>query len=175
MPASRPRRSRTKTKIKDIGTLKLDRGTTHVDDADRKGMGWMTFEDAIAYSRNVVAAKVALDLGKTTAESSTILHDTWSRLGFGQQTGIDVAGEVRGLVNDPTITAWRQIDLANGSFGQGIAVTPIQLAAAFCRDGQRRDARPAARRQGDRRQARSQPAPRGAGDRRRRCRRRSSR
>ena len=121
----------TKTKIKDIGTLKLDRGKTHVDDADRKGMGWMTFEDAIAYSRNVVAAKVALDLGETTAESSTILHDTWSRLGFGQKTGIDVAGEVRGIVNDPTITAWRQIDLANGSFGQGVAVTPIQLATAF--------------------------------------------
>ena len=140
----------TKTKIKDIGTLKLDRGKTHVDDADRKGMGWMTFEDAIAYSRNVVAAKVALDLGETTAESSTILHDTWSRLGFGQKTGIDVAGEVRGIVNDPTITAWRQIDLANGSFGQGIAVTPIQLASGLLRDGQWRDARPAARREGDR-------------------------
>jgi cell division protein FtsI/penicillin-binding protein 2 len=121
----------TKTKIKDVGTLKLDGGRTHVDDADRKGKGWMTFEDAIAYSRNVVAAKVALGLGDTTSESSTILHDAWSRLGFGQKTGIDVAGEVRGLVNDPTISAWREIDLANGSFGQGVAVTPIQLAAAF--------------------------------------------
>ena len=121
----------TKTKIKDVGTLKLDGGKTKIDDADRKGMGWMTFEDAIAFSRNVVAAKVALGLGETTAASSTILHDTWSRLGFGQKTGIDLAGEVRGIVNDPTITAWRQIDLANGSFGQGVAVTPIQLATAF--------------------------------------------
>jgi cell division protein FtsI/penicillin-binding protein 2 len=121
----------TKTKIKDIGTLKLDGGRTHVDDADRKGRGWMTFEDAIAYSRNVVAAKVALQLGADTRESSTILHDTWSKMGFGSTTGIDLAGEVAGLVNDPTITAWQQIDLANGSFGQGVAVTPIQLAAAF--------------------------------------------
>ncbi len=121
----------TKTKIKDVGTLKLDGGRTHVDDADHKGRGWMTFEDAIAYSRNVVAAKVALALGKTTGEAAAILHDTWTRLGFGQQTGIDVAGEVRGLVNDPTISPWSQIDLANGSFGQGIAVTPIQLATAF--------------------------------------------
>jgi cell division protein FtsI/penicillin-binding protein 2 len=121
----------TKTKIKDVGTLKLDGGQTHVDDADRKGMGWMTFEDAIAYSRNVVAAKVALDLGADTHQSSTILHDTWLRLGFGRPTGIDVAGEVQGLVNDPTIVDWSEIDLANGAFGQGVAVTPIQLAAAY--------------------------------------------
>jgi len=121
----------TKTKIKDVGTLKLDHGRTHVDDADRRGKGWMTFEDAIAYSRNVVAAKVALALGKTTRESSTILYDTWSRLGFGRPTGVDVAGEVQGLVNDPTINPWRQIDLANGAFGQGVAVTPLQLATAY--------------------------------------------
>ena len=121
----------TKTKIKDVGTLKLDGGTTHIDDADRRGMGWMTFEDAIAFSRNVVAAKVALDLGETTKDSSIILHDTWTKMGFGSKTGIDVAGEVRGLVNDPTISAWGEIDLANGSFGQGVAVTPIQLATAY--------------------------------------------
>jgi cell division protein FtsI/penicillin-binding protein 2 len=121
----------TKTKIKDVGTLKLDRGKTHVDDADRRGKGWMTFEDGIAYSRNVVAAKVALALGKTTREAATILHATWARMGFGSRTGIDVAGEVSGLVRDPTITDWRQIDLANGAFGQGVAVTPIQLATAF--------------------------------------------
>ncbi len=120
-----------KTKIKDIGTLKLDNGRQKIDNADRKGRGWLTFEDGIAYSRNVIAAKVALQIGATTRESSTILHDTWTRLGFGSRTGIDVAGEVAGLVNDPTITAWQEIDLANGSFGQGVAVTPIQLAAAF--------------------------------------------
>ncbi len=121
----------TKTRIKDTGTLKLDKGKTHVDDADHQAMGWMTFEDGIAYSRNVVAAKVALGLGGNTGESSAILHDTWSRLGFGAKSGIDVSGEVRGIVNDPTISAWRQIDLANGSFGQGVAVTPIQLATAY--------------------------------------------
>jgi cell division protein FtsI/penicillin-binding protein 2 len=121
----------TKTRIKDIGTLRLDGGRNHVSDADRKGMGMMTFEDAVAWSRNVVAAKVALALGKTTAEAATVLHDTWTKMGYGQKTGIDVAGEVRGLVNDPAISAWSQIDVANGSFGQGVAVTPIQLAASF--------------------------------------------
>jgi stage V sporulation protein D (sporulation-specific penicillin-binding protein) len=121
----------TSTRIKDTGTLRLDNGTAKISDADRKGMGWMTFEDGVAYSRNVVAAKVALGLGKTTAESSSILYDMWLKLGYGAPTGIDVAGEVGGLVRDPALRTWRQIDLANASFGQGVAVTPIQLATAY--------------------------------------------
>ena len=119
------------TPINDTGTLRLERGRTKIDDADRKAKGWMPFKDIVALSRNVGAAKVALELGPDTASASAVLHDTWRRLGFGAPTGIDVAGEVAGLVRDPAISAWRQIDLANGSFGQGIAVTPIQLAVAF--------------------------------------------
>ena len=121
------------TKIKDVGTLRLDHGTTKIDNADHHGMGWITFEDGIAYSRNVVAAKVALGLGKNTAQSSAMLYQTWRTLGFGQPTGIDVAGEASGgaYVRDPAVSPWSQIDLANGSFGQGVAVTPIQLATAF--------------------------------------------
>jgi cell division protein FtsI/penicillin-binding protein 2 len=119
------------TRIKDVGTLRLDGGRTKIDDADRKGMGWMTFQDGIAYSRNVVAAKVALGLGDSTRESSAVLYDTWLRLGYGEPTGIDVAGEVGGIVRNPALTPWREIDLANGAFGQGVAVTPIQLATAF--------------------------------------------
>ena len=119
------------TRIKDVGTLRLDGGRSKIDDADRKGMGWMTFQDAIAYSRNVVAAKVALGLGGTLRESSAALYGMWRRLGYGAPTGIDVAGEVVGIVRDPGLTPWREIDLANGAFGQGVAVTPIQLAAAY--------------------------------------------
>jgi cell division protein FtsI/penicillin-binding protein 2 len=119
------------TRIKDVGTLRLDGGRTKIDNADRKGMGWITFEDGIAYSRNVVAAKVALGLSDSVAESSAMLHDTWRKLGYGGRTGIDVAGEVAGLVRDPATVPWREIDLANGAVGQGVAVTPIQLATAF--------------------------------------------
>jgi cell division protein FtsI/penicillin-binding protein 2 len=118
------------TKYRDTGRLHLA-GDTRVDDADRRAMGVLTLEDAIAYSRNVVAAKVALGLAPDLGTASSTLHAVWQRLGFGAQTGIDVAGEVRGLVNDPAISAWREIDLANGSFGQGVAVTQIQLATAY--------------------------------------------
>ena len=120
-----------KTKVNDSGRLKLDQGKTVVEDADGRAMGWMTFEDIIAYSRNVGVARVALEFGETTREASVLLHDTWRRFGFGSPTGIDVAGEVGGIVRDPTIVPWRQIDLANGTFGQGVAVTPIQLATAY--------------------------------------------
>lgn len=120
-----------KTKVKDTGTLRLDKGRTRVDDADHRAMGWMTFEDAMAYSRNVVAAKVALELGKNAQRAATVLHRTWTELGFGAPTGIDVAGEVPGIVHDPAVRRYSQIDVANGSFGQGIAVTPIQLAQAY--------------------------------------------
>ena len=91
------------TRIKDVGTLRLDGGESKIDNADHKGMGWITFEDGIAYSRNVVAAKVALGLADTTAKSSAMLYDTWRTLGFGQKTGIDVAGEASGsqYVRDP--------------------------------------------------------------------------
>jgi cell division protein FtsI/penicillin-binding protein 2 len=121
----------TQTKVKDTGILVLDHGQSHVDDADHKAMGWMKFEDAIAYSRNVVAAKTAIALDKNLRTASSILHSTWTRFGFGKPTGIDLAGEVGGIVHDPAIRAWRQIDLANGSFGQGVAVTPLQLATAY--------------------------------------------
>jgi cell division protein FtsI (penicillin-binding protein 3) len=120
-----------KTLVNDSGTLRLDGGETKVSDADRHAMGWLTFEDVVAYSRNVGAARVALALGPDTRKASIALHDTWTAFGFGRPTGIDVAGEVAGIVRDPTITRWSQVDLANGSFGQGVAVTPIQLAVAF--------------------------------------------
>jgi cell division protein FtsI/penicillin-binding protein 2 len=119
------------TRINDSGTLVLDGGRARINDADHIAKGPITFQDAIAYSRNVVAAKVALKLGKTTAAASARLFETWTRMGFGAPTGIDLANEASGLVRDPAVKPWRQIDIANGAFGQGIAVTPMQLAQAY--------------------------------------------
>lgn len=119
------------TLINDTGSLTLDGGRARISDADRKAMGSLEFQDGIAYSRNVVAARVAMKLGKTTRSAATALYDTWTRLGFGRKTGVDLAGEVDGIVKDPQVSEWRQIDLANGSFGQSVAVTPMQLATAY--------------------------------------------
>ena len=136
------------TRVKDVGTLHLDNGRTKIDDADRKGMGWMTFQDGVAYSRNVVAAKVALGLGKTTEESSTILHDMWLRLGYGRPTGIDVAGEVGGLVRDPAHQAVAPDRPRQRRIRPGRGGHPDPAGDGLRGVGQRRHDRPAACRQG---------------------------
>jgi cell division protein FtsI/penicillin-binding protein 2 len=118
------------TKINDSGVLKLP-GGQEVADADRKAMGWMTFADIVAWSRNVGVSQVAFRLGKTTDAAAANLYQTWRTYGIGQKTGIDLAGEVTGIVPDPAQTPWYQIDLANRSFGQGVAVPPIQIVKAY--------------------------------------------
>ena len=125
------------TYINDFGLLKLA-GDQEIADADRKPRGWMTFADIVAYSRNVGVAQAAFRLGKSTSAASKALYATWQDFGIGQKTGIDVAGEVAGMVSDPSKRSWAEIDLANASFGQGVAVTPLQVLrayAAICNGG----------------------------------------
>ena len=119
------------TRILDSGSLSLDHGEGRIYDADRHAMGYMAARDIVAYSRNVGAARIALGLANTTAKASKVLAATWVRLGFGRKSGVDVAGEAPGMVRDPALKHWSQVDLANGSFGQGVAVTQLQLATAY--------------------------------------------
>ncbi|HEY7025243.1 MAG TPA: penicillin-binding protein 2 [Candidatus Limnocylindrales bacterium] len=109
----------------------LSFGNSIVQNFDKKSMGILPFEDVIANSRNVATAKVAAMLGKTTDDSSTVLYDMWQRLGIGEKTGVEIGNESAGLVTDPSVTPWQPIDLANHAFGQGVAVTPLQLVRAF--------------------------------------------
>jgi cell division protein FtsI/penicillin-binding protein 2 len=118
------------TNINDTGVLKLP-GGQEVADANRKAMGWMTFADIVAWSRNVGVSQVAFRLGKTIDSASATLYKTWQTYGIGHTTGVDLAGEVAGMVPDPAVTRWSQIDLANHSFGQGVAITPIQLMRVY--------------------------------------------
>ncbi len=118
------------TKINDFGILRLPDGT-EVADANKTAMGWMTFQDIVAWSRNVGVTQVAFKLGKDIPSASKVLYGTWQNYGIGQKTGVDLAGEVSGLVNDPNKQTWRPIDLANASFGQGVAVTPLQILRAY--------------------------------------------
>jgi cell division protein FtsI/penicillin-binding protein 2 len=52
------------------------------------------------------------------------------RFGLGHPTGIDLAGEVSGRLKLPGDGDWYPVDLATNAFGQGVAVTPIQMVMA---------------------------------------------
>ena len=119
------------TKINDMGVMKLP-GNQEVADADRKAKGWMTFADIVAWSRNVGVSQAAFRLGKSTASASAALYKTWQTYGLDKKTGIDLADEVGAIYRDPSKSPWAQIDLANASFGQGVAVTPMQIMSAYC-------------------------------------------
>lgn len=51
------------------------------------------------------------------------------RFGIGKNTGIDLQGEVSGLLKERN--QWYEVDLATTAFGQGISVTPIELLSAI--------------------------------------------
>lgn len=55
-------------------------------------------------------------------------YDTLRRFGFGARTGSGFPDESSGLLRD--VARWRPVDAATAAYGQGISVTPVQLAAA---------------------------------------------
>ncbi len=91
-----------------------------IRDAERGGWGTITFDTGFAYSSNVAATMLALELG------SGRLSDYYQKLGFGKKTGIELSNEAIG-----DIAIKYQTELANASFGQGVSVTPIQLLQAL--------------------------------------------
>ncbi|MCB0415839.1 MAG: cell division protein, partial [Bdellovibrionales bacterium] len=82
----------------------------------------LSVSEIIGYSSNIGSSKLAFMLGQEK------LLKTLSKFGFGERTGIAFPGESKGLVNTEH---WPKHLLANVSFGHGIAVTPIQIAAAY--------------------------------------------
>lgn len=90
---------------------------------DFKEYGWLSFAKVLQLSSNIGVTKVADKLGKER------YHQYIRRFGFGEKTGIDLPGEVAGTVRPPS--RWRPIDLATASFGQGVAVTPLQMVMAI--------------------------------------------
>lgn len=84
--------------------------------------GTLSIAEVLRVSSNVCTAKVGMELGKRR------MNRWLRRFGFGEATGIELPGELDGLIRP--VRSWRDIALANIAFGQGIAVTPLQLAQA---------------------------------------------
>jgi cell division protein FtsI/penicillin-binding protein 2 len=88
--------------------------------------GRETMTEVLQHSCNVGSSWVAERLG------TQLFYRYVRALGFGRVTGIDLQGEVAGIVKQPEApsTGWYPIDLYTNSFGQGISVTPVQLLRA---------------------------------------------
>lgn len=97
-------------------------GRRRISDTHHYGM--LDLRNIIAYSSNVGISKVADRVGAKALYSRLI------SLGFGQRSGINLAGESSGFF--PKLNHWDGYSLHSISFGQSISVTAIQLANAYC-------------------------------------------
>jgi len=93
-----------------------------ISDAHRNGV--LTFTDVIAESSNVGTIKVALRLGRERFAKYI------TAFGFGRKTGVDIPGEIPGLLRDYRL--WSGVSIGSIAIGQEIGVTPMQMAAAYC-------------------------------------------
>lgn len=90
---------------------------------DNSKHGWLTFQQVIKVSSNIGAAKAAEKIGKER------FYRYLCGFGFGEKTRVSLPGEAKGILQHPRY--WSPITLNTIAFGQGIAVTGIQIAAAF--------------------------------------------
>lgn len=81
--------------------------------------GDLSVADILAHSSEVGAIKIGLRLGED--RFYRYIHD----FGFGEQTGIELPGETRGL--SKPVSRWSKVSIAAISTGQEIGITPLQL------------------------------------------------
>ena len=89
----------------------------------RRGFGNLTVKEILINSSNIGMAKIGQRLGKNK------LYDGLKLFGFGGKTGIELPGEVNGLLRPPN--TWTGYSVTRIPFGQEICVTGMQLIRAF--------------------------------------------
>jgi len=94
-----------------------------IRDAHPRGTERMTVDQIVSHSSNVGTITLAEKLGAPR------LSEWVSRFGFGHKTGVDFPGESQGIV--PTLDRWSGSTIGTLPIGHGIAITPVQMAAAY--------------------------------------------
>lgn len=124
----------------DKGAVKPD--TTYNDPGQMKIEGWPKFIKNSDYDTFGAHGKTtmtqvlekSLNTGSIFAMKSigpATFAEYVKNFGFGVKTGIELEGEAPGNITGITAKKVRPISAANASFGQGISVTPLQMALAF--------------------------------------------
>ncbi len=111
-------------------TTFIDTGAVVIEDRTIKNFdlsyhGEQTMTQVLQRSLNTGSVWVAQQLGART------YYEYLYRFGFGASTESGLPGEIGGVVTDSTDIRWSPSQLATNSFGQGIAVTPLQILQAY--------------------------------------------
>src|SRR5204862_541144 len=90
---------------------------------DHKSYADLSVQDILVHSSNIGAAKMAVMLGEQK------FYEYIRRFGFGDRTGIELPGEIGGMVHSPR--SWSRISITRIPMGQEVAVTPLQMIMAM--------------------------------------------
>ena len=111
-----------KTTYDDTGCITVN--TAKICNFDLKARGVIPMQEILSQSLNLGASFIATELGPDLFR--TYFKDKFQ---LGQKTGIDLPGEISGLISN--LGSPRQLEYDEASFGQGIAVTPIETLRAL--------------------------------------------
>jgi cell division protein FtsI/penicillin-binding protein 2 len=96
-------------------------GDVTIQNWDRRPWGPQDMIGCLQHSLNVCHAWISSTMGKE------LFYDYMNRFGIGRPTGVDLAGEAPGRLKVPGDADWYPVDLGTNAFGQGVAVSPIQM------------------------------------------------
>ena len=110
-----------KSSYDDKGSLLLS--GRKISNYDGKSRGVIPMQEVLSQSLNVGAAYISLKIG---AENFSKYFQSF---GFGEKTGIDQPNEQKGIIKN--LITERDVEIATISYGQGIALTPVQTVRAL--------------------------------------------
>src|SRR5947207_1910404 len=90
---------------------------------DHKAYGELSVRDVLVKSSNIGAAKLAISVGEEK------FYEYIRRFGFGERTGIELPGEIGGVIRPPQ--SWSRISITRIPMGHEVAVTPLQMTSAM--------------------------------------------